>query len=201
MHSRGMVVLAPWIDQSTLLHKESAITTVFREVHGERAAPWLFNILDQHRGPGPAPWVLKKREHQRLAVNMRARYSEYPPSPPHPPHGGISFGKTKIKKGRGCNFVRTLYSYWHLHGCRGVVPDKTPRIPCSRPCRILFTTENTRTFPPKKASTNHHFPCSFERRWSEWTIAVFLFVIAVCHNLTSTPAPMYMSGEACQTVT
>jgi hypothetical protein len=69
MHSRGMVVLAPWIDQ-TLLHKESAITTVFREVHGERAAPWLFNILDQHRGPGPAPLSVKKREIINVSHNL-----------------------------------------------------------------------------------------------------------------------------------
>ena len=157
MHSRGMVVLAPWIDQCTLLQKESAITTVFREVHGERAAPWVFNILDQHRSPGPAPLSVKKREIINVSLwtcrlgTLSISLLLPLPSPRH------SFGKTKIKKGRGRNFVRTMYSYWHLHGCRGVVPDKTTHIPCSRARRILFTTENT-------SPTIHHFhfPCSFE---------------------------------------
>lgn len=111
---------------------------------------------------------------------MQARYSEYPPSPPPPPPWRHFFWQNK-NKGRGCNFERTMYSYWHLHECCGSVPDEITHIPCSRACIILFITENTEDFI-------HHFPCSFERRrqWNE-RIAVFLFVIAVRHNLTVYP--------------
>ena len=150
--------------------------------------------------PARHPWVIKKRDHQRLAVNMQARYSEYLPSPP-PPLPAAFFWQNKNKKRVG---VATLWEQCIVTGtCTGaaglyLIKSRTFR---AAEHAEFYLLQRTQGRSPKKSVTIHHFPCSFERRWSEWTIAVFLFVIAVCHNLTSTPAPMYMSVEACQTAT